>query len=176
MTEDLKPNKHVKYILNIAYKRIWAISRLKSFGVANKDIFHFYFLKIRSVLENLCPVFQPMLTQENREDIERIQKIIVKIVLGQKYDSYEEACVKFSLPTLEERRKKLCLNFALKCLKTEKFKSLFHENNEPSYNLQTVRTKFKVPFCNKARYEKSPIPYMVSLLNDYFHLTSQFKM
>ena len=105
-----------------------------------------------------------MLTQENRNDIERIQKII----LAENYNSYEDACKKLKIPTLEERRKKLSLKFALKCLRSDKFKSIFPENEKPSYNLQKNRTRFKIPFCNTARYEKSPIPYMISLLNEHF--------
>ena len=34
LTEDMKPKKHIKYILSIAYKRIWAVRRLKTSGVS----------------------------------------------------------------------------------------------------------------------------------------------
>ena len=33
LTADMKPHKHVEYILGIAYKRLWAISKLKKAGV-----------------------------------------------------------------------------------------------------------------------------------------------
>ena len=75
---------------------------------------------------------------------------------------------KLNAETLEKRRKKMCLNFALKCLKSEKFKSMFEVNDRPPYNIQKARKKFKAPFCHTSRYQKSSIPYMITLLNEYF--------
>ena len=46
LTSDMKPAFHVTNILKIAYSRLWAISRLKSAGVSDDDIFHFYTVKI----------------------------------------------------------------------------------------------------------------------------------
>ena len=68
----MKPHKHVEYILGIAYKRLWAVSKLKKADVPPKDILFFFFMKIISVLETNCPVFQSMLTLENKDDIERL--------------------------------------------------------------------------------------------------------
>ena len=115
LTSGLRPETHVKYILKIAYQRIWSIRRLKANGISNEDILHFYCIKIRSILEYSCPIFQPMMTQENRDDLERIQKIILKILLGHAYNTYPDACHQFDIDSLEDRRLKLSLNFALKC-------------------------------------------------------------
>ena len=68
-------------MLGISYKRLWAIPKLKKAGVPEPDILHFFNIKIRSVLESNCQVFHSMLTQEDTDDIERIQKIVVKIIL-----------------------------------------------------------------------------------------------
>ena len=73
-TVDMKPNRHVEYILKISYSRLWAISRLKSAGVSDTDILYFFNIKIRSVLEYSVPVYTSMLTRENISDIERIKK------------------------------------------------------------------------------------------------------
>ena len=50
LTVDMSPSTHVEYILDIVYKRLWAISRLKSAAVSEEDILHFFNVKIRSVL------------------------------------------------------------------------------------------------------------------------------
>ena len=68
-TENMKTHKHVQYILGIAYKRMWAIRKLQKASISPKDIIHFFNMKIRSVLETNCPVFHPMLTQEQSDDI-----------------------------------------------------------------------------------------------------------
>ena len=78
---DMNPSKHVEHILKIGYGRLWTISRLKSTGVNNDEIFHFYNMKIRSVLEYAARVFTSMLKKQEINDIERIQKIVLTIIL-----------------------------------------------------------------------------------------------
>ena len=73
----MKTERHVKYMLQICYKRLWAIIKLKKAGISNQDILHFFFMKICSVLESNCPVFHSMLTQEQTDDIECLQKIVL---------------------------------------------------------------------------------------------------
>ena len=98
LTIDLKPALHVEHILKIAYGRLWTISRLKSANVNNDDIFHFYSMKIRSVLEYAAPVFSSMLTAENITDIERIQKIGFKVILADCLDKHR--CAELGLMNL----------------------------------------------------------------------------
>ena len=61
LNADMKPDTHVKKILKTAYSRLWTISRLKTANVSNSDIFYFYTMNIRSVLEYAAPVFSSML-------------------------------------------------------------------------------------------------------------------
>ena len=82
LTADMKPSKHVSHILEIAYKRLWAISRLKSAGVKEDDILYFLNMKIRSVLEYCAPIFTSMLTAEKTYDIEDVQKIALRVILN----------------------------------------------------------------------------------------------
>ena len=55
-----------------------------------------------------------MLTQENTNDLERVQKSLLGVILGPNYQSYEEACHTLQVKTLAERRKELLVNFFLK--------------------------------------------------------------
>ena len=104
MTCDMKPDVHVKYLLGIAYSRLWAISRLKSAGSSDDDILHFFNIKIRSVLEYSAPVYTPMLTVQNINNIERVQKIEIKVILNEKYEAYHEACQLLHTQSLKARR------------------------------------------------------------------------
>ena len=105
LTEDMKTNRHIEHILKISYKRIWAISKLSKAGIHPKDIIHFFNVKIRSVLESSCPVFHSMITKEQSNDVERLQKILLRILLKDRYTSYEQECKYFAILTLEQRRK-----------------------------------------------------------------------
>ena len=103
LTTDLRPTIHVSHILKISYSRLWAISRLKSAGVSDEDILLFYAMKIRSVLEYAAPVFTSMLTAQHILDIERIQKIVLKVILGPHYNSYEHALNYLAINSLEDK-------------------------------------------------------------------------
>ena len=121
----MKAHRHVQYILARATKRLFVIRRLKSAGCGTSDLIYVYISLIRSILETACPVFQPLLTEGDKDKIERIQKIVLKIILGDSYDTYDQACINVNLNSLESRRVQMCLNFGLKCLKNNNHKTLF---------------------------------------------------
>ena len=64
------------------------------------------------------------------------------------------------------RRKNLCLEFAKKCLKNEKMKSLLCENENIHQMKTRKREKFKVNHAKTSRLMNSPIIYMQRLLNE----------
>ena len=110
-----------------------------------------------------------MLTQEDSNDIERVQKIAVRVILDDDYVDYTTACASLNIETLETRRRKLSLNFALKCLKNDKFKDLFKFNTVGAhYKIREV-DKFDVPFAKSSRYKKSPKVYLTNLLNEHLN-------
>ena len=147
---------------NIRMKILYTASKFtKSVG----DLKKIYIAFIRSKLEYACTVWHSSLTNENRSDIERIQKCAFKIILGNYYISYENALEKLNMKTLNERREILCLNFAKKGLNVNAIKKLF-----PKYiNKHNMKTrngmKYVVNFAKKEKYLKSPIPYFQKLLN-----------
>ena len=167
LTVDMKPNKHVSYILKIVYGRLWAVSRLKSAGVSDQDILHFFNVKIRSVLEYCTPVYTSMLTEENISDIERVQKITLKVILNDRYTSYDDACKTLITSPLQSRRRELALNFALKCLKSDQHKHIFTQRTSLYYQLRKIKS-FEEPYCKTERYKSSPVPYLTRLLNEHF--------
>ena len=72
-----------------------------------------------------------------------------------------------SLTTLSERRLKLCLHFAKKCLKTQEMKQMFPLNLNEEASNKRFREKFKVDSSRTDRHMNSAIPYMQRLLNKY---------
>ena len=108
---------------------------MKMLHVASKfiknidDLLHIYKTFIRSRLEFSCTVWDSSLSKNNEYDIERIQKSALKIILKNKYINYENALKIVNLESLHDRRERLCLRFAKKCLKMESFKKLFPVRN-----------------------------------------------
>ena len=113
------------------------------------------------------------LTEDNRRDLERVQKSALKIILKNSYINYEEALKVLKLESLDQRRSRLCLKFAKNCLKNDKMKQLF-PLAEKKHGMDTrSQDKFKVHFAKSERYRKSTIPYMQKLLNNEAKKISQ---
>ena len=59
-------------------------------------------------MEYCCTVWHSSLSKTNENDIERVQKSAVKLILKEKYENYESALKLLNLDTLFKRREKLC--------------------------------------------------------------------
>ena len=116
-----------------------------------------------SVLEQSSVVWGSSLSEENKNDLERTQKCFAKLILKNKYKTYEESLLYLNLETLEKRRQDLSLKFAKDCIKNKKFKSLFEEN-ENQVNTRHSE-KYQIPHSNTERMKKSCIITMKNQLN-----------
>ena len=165
---DLKWSDNTDFICQKGYARLWMIRRLKSLGADIIEMLDVYEKQVRPVLEMAVPVWQPALTQQESTQIERVQRCAFYIMLGKNYKSYEEALNILVSRTLEERRIKLCENFAKKSLKHEKFKNWFsHNEKESKINTRKKekRNEFNPVRTRTDRYRKSPLPYLTDILN-----------
>jgi hypothetical protein len=167
ISDDLKWNLNTASIIKKANARMELLRKVASFGASLEDLKTVYILFIRSLLEQSATVWHSSLSQDNIEDLERIQKSACRVMLQEKYQGYKNALNKLDLFTLMERRENLCLNFALKCTKNSKTKQMFPRNKKKhDMNTRNPET-FKVQFANTDRLQKSPIIYMQRLLNEY---------
>ena len=83
---------------------------------------------IRSKLEHSSVVWSSGLTQEESDDLERIQKTAVKVMIGKHYEDYTKGLESLNMKALVQRRHVLGLKFAKSCLKNEKVKNFFPLN------------------------------------------------
>ena len=159
MTDDLKWVKNNEYAMN----RIWVLRRMKNIGLEAEYIFDTYIKEIRSVLELAVPVWHSSLTKKLSNEIERVQKIAFRIILGDHYNDYDVACTLLETETLEMRRDKLCLKFSKKDIKSEK--TLFNVVSNPgrTRGKGKVVQEFK---CNTKRFQRSSLPYLAKMLNN----------
>ena len=97
------------------------------------------------------------MTQENKDDLERVQKTALKVILQDNYKGYKNSLAQLEIETLENRRIELCLNFAIKSSKNEKVKHMFplSENNHTMFTRN--EEKFKVHHANTSRLKDSAI-------------------
>ena len=103
---------------------MWILRRLRGLGASTSEMLDVYFKQVRSVLELAVPVWQPGLTIHEVNQIERLQKCALAIILGDQYTNYDQAREETGIEKLSDRRKKLCENFAKKAAKSKKISKL----------------------------------------------------
>ena len=118
---------------------------MKYLGAKEIDLLDVYEKQIRSVLELAVPVWHGAISQTENKNIERIQKCALHIILGDKYISYKFALKSLCLESLHTRRDKLCLKFALKAEKHEKFTKWF-KPTENTVKTRQLKTKYNLKF------------------------------
>ena len=158
LTDDLKWEKNTRELTKNAYARMTILRRLHEFNIPIEDLICIYVLFIRSRVEYSAIVWHSSLTQGEEIELERVQKVALRLILKEDYGDYESALRKTNLKTLKSRRKDLCEQFAKKCVKSEHSKDLFPLNSGK-------HEKYHVTFARTDRFKNSAIPYMQRLLN-----------
>ena len=104
------------------------LHKLYSFHVSDTVMVNIYVLYIRSILEQSCQVWHYGITDEESANLERVQRVACKVILDERYSTYDQALNDLNLEYLSTRRKLLCLNFAKKCLKHPYTRDMFPLN------------------------------------------------
>jgi hypothetical protein len=158
--------QNTENIVKRANTRMLILQKLYEFNLPIEEMVNIYILFIRSVVEYCCVVWHSSITEEENRNIERVQKIALRIILNDDYSDYSSALELSGLETLRNRRTQLSYNFAKKCIKSEKSSDLF------PVNVKTVNTrpheKYFVTPAHTERLAISTIPYLQRLLNDKY--------
>ena len=80
------------------------LRKVASFNPPIDDLKTIYLMYVRSILEYSATVWHSSITEENRNDLERVQKTAFRIILGHRYKTYQNALDILNLETLDERR------------------------------------------------------------------------
>ena len=83
------------------------------------QLFDVFSKEVRSILEMAVPVWHSSITKQQTAEIESVQKVAMKILLGSRYKDYKSACDLLRTESLQNRRIKLCHKYAMKNLKSE---------------------------------------------------------
>ena len=165
LSDDLKWASNTDYMVKNGFKRMWKLRRMKVLEVEPLILLDVYTKEIRSVLELAVPAWHSGLTIKQAADIERVQRVAVNIILGDRKQGdrnfcYDMALVILNIEPLSARREKLCLTFARKTLKSrhsDMFKPTVH-------NTRKKQTFYEYK-SNKTRCHNSPLNYLTRLLN-----------
>ena len=157
LSSDLSWNAHVDTIVSKARKRVFTIYQLKRAGIRQCDLLRVYVSVIRPVLEYACPVWHTSLPMYLSDHIETIQKRCLRTIFPGY--SYDEARSISNLPTLFERRTKLCQSYFRKMQNADhKLHKLLPKQCSIPYGLRTYNT-LPVPLARTDRFRRSLIPW-----------------
>ena len=163
ITDDLKWRKNTTSLVKRCYQRMVILRNLNTFHVPIGEVINIYCLYIRSVAEQSSVVWSSSLTSGEVNDLERIQKVALRIILQSEYKDYINALKVTNLQTLRVRRSLLSQRFAIKCTKNEKMNDMFPLNQT---NLNTrYSEKYVVTRAKTSRLANSAIPMMQRQLN-----------
>ena len=103
---------HVTKIVKKAGKRLYMLRLLKRANADTKTLSTVYTTVMRPVLEYACQVWHFDISGYLSDDIERVQRRALRIILPGL--SYTEARELINIPLLNDRRESLCERFFLK--------------------------------------------------------------
>ena len=135
---------------------------MKEAGCTIDDMREVYIRQMRCLTEIGCPSWNGALTKGDIAKIESIQKTTLRIILGQRYLSYENALKTLNLTKLEVRRHHISKKFARKSQKSDKFTKWFI----PAKKQTKSGNRFVLPATRTRTYQKSPLMYLTNLLNE----------
>ena len=145
------------------------LRNLYQFNIPIKDLTIIYISYIRCYLEESCVLWHSSLTVQQSTNHEHVQRIALRIILKDQYLDYNQFLNLVQLETLEYRREKLCLKFALSSVKSEQNRSMFPIHQNYNNGGTRFKEKFLVQNATTSRLQNSAIPYMQTLLNKYSH-------
>ena len=121
MRNDMKTSSNTAYLTGKAYKRMWFLRRLKSFGASKDQLLDCLQKQVLSVLWLGAPAWFCQLTENERKDFNRVAKVGLRIIYGDQYQGFDQMLdiSKLVKPTVQLA--KMTKQFAIKSEKHEQF-------------------------------------------------------
>ena len=111
ITPNLGWRRNTESLVTKENKRLFILRNLVQFPIPIKELVILYGQFIRTILEFNSNVWFSSITEEESDDLERVQKSVCKILLKNTYTCYEEALNILNLEDLKARRLKQALKF-----------------------------------------------------------------
>ena len=180
-TGRVPQNQHVKEINKYKYTNIYKYTNVKESNkrmvflhklsrfTKKQDLKKIYILQIRSKLEQSSVLWHRSITKKSEYNLERVQKLVLKIILEESYVRYDNALKVLKLQwlqSLKERRGDLCLKFAKKCLEVPKLNRMFTRSQQNHSMGKRSTETFQGKRGLTERMSRSAIPHMQRLLNE----------
>lgn len=164
-----EPNvsRHVEEIKKKFRSRFWSLIHLRRAGIKGSELLSLFNVFLRPVIEYCSIVYHSMLTAGQSDELERLQKQVIKLAFG--WDrNYAAVCAEQDISTLKERRENHLDHFIHKSIQSERFGELWFPRRELATHNIRDRKPFKETKARTARYFNSPLSYMRRRANQLY--------
>ena len=155
--------EHINYICQKYKKAAWSINHIKRAGMNNSIIVTVYTSILRPIIEFCSPVYHSLITEEQSNMLERLQKMTLKIIFGFNIE-YEKLLELAGITSLKERRENAFIKFTTTIASNKRYSSWFPMNEDRGLNLRRENT-YKETFARTERFYNSPLFNMRRTLN-----------
>ena len=118
--EDPGAGAHVTAVTEKFKKKVWMLYKLRGAGFKGVPLFKLYCCYLRSIVEYCSVVYHSMLTRGQAWDLERLQRLAVRICFGGNRDTNAIMSENLIQP-LEDRRRRRCDAFLRKAFSHPRF-------------------------------------------------------
>ena len=123
ITPSLSWGLHVEPDISKANSRRYFLVVLQRAGVTPAHLVRYYITFVRPIPEYAAPVWHPGLTQRQAHQLETVQRLALRTIHPAL--PYRLALLTTGLPRLADRRRQLCLTFAILAIKSLDFRHWF---------------------------------------------------
>ena len=166
MRSDMKTSSNTAYLVAKAFKRMWLIRRLKLLGASTVQLLDTLQKQVLSVLWLGAPAWFCQLTEHEKNDLDRVAKVALKIIYGDMYCGFENTLKLANIVKPTTQLLKMTKKFANRSAKHPKFSQWFQPVPEDMVSTRSKKNTFVQIPTRTDRYYKSPIPYLTRLLNE----------
>ena len=152
----------IQTLIDKVNTRTWTLRELANGGFTEAERLEVYKTMIRPIIEYSSVVYNSMLTQEQEEDLEKVQTRALKNIYGHVY-SRRQLYQMSGIETLKERRDRACLKFAQKLANNPRFACWLPRKRAGSRQQQTEEY-VEYP-ARTDRRKNSPLFHFRRLLN-----------
>ena len=157
ISNNLTWSKHVDNIVSKAGTHAYMLYQLKRAGIGQNDLVKIYVAIIRPVLEYACPVWSTSLPKYLSDEIEMIQKPVLRSIHPGLH--HDDMLVLVGLQSLKKRRHNICKAYfnRFKC-NTHRINHLIPERRDVHYSLTNANVN-PIPVTRTDRYNNSIVPW-----------------
>ena len=162
---DPGAGEHVRAVEAKIKRKIWMLYKLRSAGFRGEVLYKLYCCFLRSIIEYCSVVYHSMLNQGQAWDLERLQRLAVRICYGTDR-STDDIMASNAIESLEQRRVRRCDAFLRKAIAHPRFGAKWFPPRRGVHRELRNRREIEEIRATTNRRFNSPLAFLRRRAND----------